>query len=79
VLRRPPRVEHVVVVLRVVLEPRPALGAQTRAVVPAHRCERQIEHHRVAQHRLEVEEVPDHPGLVVVVFIGRARQDGAAA
>src|SRR6476661_5961139 len=39
--RRPPGVDDVVMVVRVVCEPRPALGAQTRAVLPAHRLERQ--------------------------------------
>ena len=51
---RPPGVDRLVVrVVRVVREPRTALGAQTRTVVLAQRLERQREHHRVPQQRLE--------------------------
>ena len=74
---RPPGVHLVVPVLRVVREPRPALGAQTRAVVPAQRLQRQCEHHRVPQRRLEVDQVtrpsPAAVGVVVLVAL-RARR-----
>ena len=42
-------------------QPRPALGAQPGTVVPAQRLERQCEHHRVPQQRLEVEQVVLEP------------------
>src|SRR5580693_8246398 len=41
-----------------VRKPRSAFGAQTRAILGAQRRERQLEHQRVAQGRLEVEQVP---------------------
>ena len=44
------------VVVRVVRQPRSALGAQSRAVVLAHRLHRQCEHHRITQHGFEVEQ-----------------------
>ena len=51
-------------------EPDPAFGAQARAVVPAYRRERQREHHRVTNQRLEVDVVVDQsPDLVVGVSI----------
>ena len=56
------------VVLRVVREPRPALGAQTRAVVPAHRLERQCEHHRVPQRGLQVDQVVLQLAQLVLVL-----------
>ena len=46
---RPPGVDLVVPVVRVVGEPRTAVGAEPRAVLPAQRPQRQREHHRVAQ------------------------------
>ena len=77
--RGPPGVDHVVVVVRVVREARSALGAQSRAVVPAHRLERQCRHHRVPEHGFEVEQVALERvllGLVVVrshlTVVGRA-------
>ena len=54
---RPTDVDGVVVVVRVVRQAHAAFGAQTRAVVPAHRLHRQCEHHRITQHGLEVEQV----------------------
>ena len=63
---RPPGVDRLVVLVsRVVREPRPALGAQTRTVVPAQRLERQREHHRVPQQRFEVEQVALEPADIV--------------
>ena len=55
---RPPRVDRLVVrVVGVVREPRTALGAQPGTVVLAQRLERQCEHHRVPQQRLQVDQV----------------------
>ena len=64
----PPRVDRLLVrVVRVVRQPRTALGAQPGTVVLAQRLERQCEHHRVPQQRLEVEQVVLEPaGLVVL-------------
>jgi hypothetical protein len=54
----PPRVDRrVVPVVGVVREPGPALGAQPGTVVLAQRLERQCEHHRVPQQRLQVDQV----------------------
>ena len=57
------------VVVRVVREPRSALGAQAQAVVLAHRLHRQCEHHRITQHGFEVEQavLDEEP---VLVFLG---------
>jgi hypothetical protein len=67
--RRPPRVDDVVLVVRVVREACPAFGAQPRAVVPAHRLERQCGHHRVTQRGLEVEQVALELAQVVLVLL----------
>ena len=46
----------------------PALGAQAGTVVPAQRLERQCEHYRIPQQRLEVDQVShEHADLVVLV------------
>jgi len=39
-------------------EQRPALDAQTRAVLAAKWCEREREHQGITEHRLKVEQVP---------------------
>ena len=69
---RPPRVDRrVVCVVGVVGQPRPALGAQAGTVVLAQRLERQCEHHRVPQQRLEVDQVVlQHADLVVLLGEG---------
>ena len=67
---RPPGVDLLVMVLRVVLEPRPALGAQARAVVPAHRLERQARKHCVPEHRLEVDHLVLDEVLLILVGLG---------
>lgn len=67
------------VVVRVVREPRSALGAQTRAVFLAHRLHRQCEHHRVAQHGFEADEtvLDKEPVLVVLGVVARFRDHAA--
>ena len=76
---RPTDVDGVMVVVRVVREPRSALGAQARAVVLAHRLHRQCEHHRVTQHGLEVEQavLEEEPVLVFLGVVGRFRLHAA--
>ena len=74
--RRPPRVGAVVVVVRVVREPCTALGAQARAVLPAHRLERQCEHHRVPQRGLEVDQVALELAQLVLVVTALRRPAG---
>ena len=63
------------VVVRVVRQPSSALGAQTRAVVPAHRLHRQCEHHRITQHGFEVEQavLEKERVLVLLGVVGRLR------
>ena len=63
-------------VVRVVREPRATLGAQARTVVLAQRLERQCEHHRVPQQRLEVEQVVLEPADIVVLVVPPARRAG---
>src|SRR5450631_2204556 len=70
----PSRVDRLVsMVTADVLEPSPAIGTQTEAVVLAHRRERQCEHHRVTQYRLEIDVIvgkkPDVVVLVVRVYL----------
>ena len=68
--RRPPRVDHFMVVVGVVRQVRSALGAQSRAVLPAHRLERQGRHHRVPEHGLEVDQVAHELAHLVLVVVG---------
>jgi len=49
-----------VVVIRVFLESRTALGTQTRAVSPAHRLERQLNDHCVPKHGFEIDFLVPH-------------------
>ena len=51
----PPRIDGLVMVLRVRRQGDAAFDAQPRAVLPAHRLERQGRHHCVPHHGLEVE------------------------
>ena len=56
-----------------VREPDTALGAQPRAVVGTQRRERQLEHERVAQGRLEIEQVSVQKipvGVVIASLVG---------
>src|SRR4051794_11588167 len=70
---RPPGVGALVRVRRVVGQACPALGAQTRAVVPAHGLERQGRHQRVVQHGLQVDQVvPQLAQLVILLPVRRA-------
>ncbi len=55
--------------VRVVREPRTALGAQTRTVVPAQRLERQCEHHRIPQQWLEIDQIVLEPADIVVLVV----------
>ena len=67
--RRPPRVDYFMVVCRILREMGSALGAQSRAVLPAHRLERQGGHHCVPECGLEVDQVAhDFLHLVLVVL-----------
>jgi len=51
-------------------EPSPAFGTQTRAVVAAHRRERQCEHYRVTKQRLQIDVIVDQaPDLIVVRLV----------
>ena len=57
-------------VVRVVQEPGPTFGAQSGTVRLAHGLERQCEHHRVPQQRLQVEQVVlELADLVVLVGV----------
>src|SRR6476661_3308695 len=56
---RPPRVDHFMMVVRVLREVHPTLGTQPRAVGPAHRFERQGRDDGVPEHGLEVDEITD--------------------
>ena len=67
--RRPSGVDHVMVVVRVLGERQAALRAQTQAVGPAHRLERQRRHHRVPEHRLEVDQTVLDQALLLCVLI----------
>jgi len=65
---RPPRVQDVVVVARLVREADPALGAEPRTVLPAHRLERQHGHYCVPQHRLKIDGIVLDSTLLFIVF-----------
>ena len=55
---RPSGVDRLLVlVIGIIGETRPAFGAESRAIFPAHRLKRQCEHYRVTQERFEVEQV----------------------
>ena len=56
----PSRVELVVLVIRVVVQPCTAHGAEAETVVLAHRLQGQGEHHGVPQNRPEVDELVLH-------------------
>ena len=56
--------------VRVLREMRSALGAQSRAVLPAHRLERQGGHHCVPERGFEVEQVAHELTHFVLVVIG---------
>jgi hypothetical protein len=47
----PTRVGLLVLVLRILLQPEPAVGAQAEALLAAQRRQWQIYHHRIPQHR----------------------------
>ncbi len=56
----------------VIGEPRPAVGAQARAILPAQWLERQCKHYRIPQLRLEVEQVALQPaGALRLVLVSR--------
>jgi hypothetical protein len=69
----PPRIDRgVVAVLRILVQVGPAFGTQTQTVRATQRLERQIQHDRIAQHRLEVEQVTlQVPDLVLGVGVAR--------
>ena len=69
----PSRVDRrLVLVVGIVCQSGTALGAQPGTVVSTQRLERQREHHRVPQQRLQVEQVVlELPGLVVLVVVRR--------
>src|SRR5450756_2052919 len=74
--RRPPGVDDVVCVARVVRQPRSALGAQTWAVGLADRLERQCRYHRVPERGLEVDQIADKLAhLVLIVALDLSRSD----
>src|SRR4029079_17888526 len=51
---RPPRVDHFMMMVRVLREVHPTLGTQPGAVRPTYRLERQRRHDGVPEHGLEV-------------------------
>lgn len=57
------------VVPRFVFQAHPAFGAQTLAVFPAHRLERQHGYNRVPQHRLKIDQIVLDSTLLFVVFL----------
>jgi hypothetical protein len=65
----PARVYDLVVVPRIVFQARPAFGAQTLAVFPAHRLERQRGHDCVPQHRLKIDQIVLDSTLLFIVFL----------
>ncbi|MGF6833655.1 hypothetical protein QF015_001830 [Paenarthrobacter sp. TE4293] len=59
------------VVPRLVFQARSAFGAQTLAVFPAHRLERQHSDNCVPQHRLKIDQIVLDSTLLFIVFFAR--------